>query len=179
MKINAKIFNLPPYISTSWNKVTALHMDGTILIVTLVNGENIRIPNLPPDIIAAIFQSHASYLEQEGSVVKSQNPFAQALMNAEQGAEPPFKFGFTTMDGLGAVLQHNPEQSDSPDLPPEIIQKISTIAKIVSPEDQAALPKPEPHCNCMHCQIARAITQGLHHLEEVPSSKLVKEDRGT
>lgn len=179
MKINSKIFNLPPYISTSWNKVAALHMNGSVLVVTLAHGEIINIPGLQPELIETIFNAHATFLEQESirdpiqpqtptGPAKTLHPFAQALMNAEQGMDLPFRFGFSTFDGFGSALQHNPAQANAPDLPKEILQKITDIAKIVAPEDPAAIPKPEPHCNCMHCQIAKAITSGLHLTTEQP-----------
>jgi hypothetical protein len=170
MIINSKILHLPPYLSTSWNYIASVHMHDTTLIITLIKGNAITIANLPPEIIENIFKAHAEFLDTgrmpekpPSSQVQAKNlhPFAQALMNAEQNMEVPFRFGFSSLDGLGSALQHNQAQSNAPDLPEEILQKISAIAKIVTPEDQSALPKAEPHCNCMHCQIARAVTSGL------------------
>jgi hypothetical protein len=180
MIINSKIFHLPPYISISWNYVAALHLGGTSLIVTTLKGNLITVPNLSPELLEKIFQAHALYLENNTSQEKSPSgltsaknlqPFAQALMNAEQNMELPFRFGFSTFDGLGSALQHNQAQSNAPDLPEEILQKISAIAKIVTPEDQAVLPKAEPHCNCMHCQIARAINTGINIIDEQSNSE--------
>ena len=54
-------------------------------------------------------------------------------------------------------MQHNSNQKDGPTLPKELLQKIATVIKMLAPPDPDLLPKPEPHCNCMHCQIARSL----------------------
>jgi len=54
-------------------------------------------------------------------------------------------------------MQHNKEQANAPDLPPELLTKIAGITKIIGMEDPSAMPSPEPNCNCFHCQIARAM----------------------
>lgn len=174
MIINSKVLHLPPYLSTHWNHIAAIHMDGTLLMITFVKGNVITIPNLPPNVIEAIFQAHASHLEgeKESATVSQPKNLHQAMRNVEQTMELPFRFGFSSFDGLGSALQHNQAQANAPDLPPEILQKISAIAKIVTPEDQTALPKAEPHCNCMHCQIARAITSGL---QTKPEAQIAEE----
>lgn len=85
----------------------------------------------------------------------------------EGDGESSLTFGFGTFDSLGSALHHNENQSDIPNLPKEILSKISAIAKIVAPEDGQALPKPEPHCNCTHCQIARAVHEGFAETSDV------------
>jgi hypothetical protein len=166
MKINDKIFSLPPYLSTSWNNVAAIYMRETTLIVNMIDGESVDIPDLSPDLLETIFNSHAIYLEDNSNAEEAANrefgtlPFQQ--MQDESGELPlPLKFGIGAMDTWGAALQHNPSQSNMPNLPDEVLEKVRSISKIISPEDPMAMPKPEPHCNCMHCQIARAINQGL------------------
>ncbi len=167
MKITPKIFSLPPYISTTWNHVIAIHMKETTLVVSLVDGDFIEIPGLKGEIIDQIFASHAAFIENEiaedaedqaqvalNKIVKS-NP--HPLLSKEGMIDHPFKIGFAALDGFGGVLQHNPTQSESPDIPQEVLQKIAAIAKIIALDDPNSLPKAEPHCNCMHCQISRAI----------------------
>lgn len=184
MKINNKILSIPPHISTSWKNVRAIHTRGNIVIVHLNDGETINIPGLSPEIIQHIFASHASFIEEDaitsnnpadGAASKFNNPLLQAF-NIEQGGDLPFRLGIANMEGMGAALQHNSAQKDMPDLPQPILQKIAAIAKIVSPEDIHNLPKPEPHCNCMHCQIARAINSEIqpatHDPEEVSDEEL-------
>lgn len=178
MKINDKFFSLPPFISTSWSNIRAIHMKSNTLVVTLMDGDTINIPGLTAQNIEAIFNAHTAHLETDTtSIEKSKqhissqgqilNPFTQSLMNPGHPDGLPFRIGFSTMDGIGTALQHNSEQAGAPDLPKEILEKIGAIAKIVAPEDINSMPKPEPHCNCMHCQIARAINQSLDASEEL------------
>lgn len=172
MKINNKFFSIPPYISTGWNNIQALHMKGNTLVATLVGGDTINIPGLSAETIESIFTAHTAYLESDTSQaagnsniqqadiapIRIMNPFVQQMLSGEQGTHNPFRFGFTTPEGFSTALEHNPEQAEAPDLPKEILEKIGAIAKIVTPEEIAAMPKPEPHCNCIHCQLTRAIS---------------------
>jgi hypothetical protein len=173
MIINSKNLHLPPYVSTSWDQVASLHMQEQILNVTLNNGRVIVLPYLSKEITEAIFKAHADHLEQEITEKKqptsinplvleqTMSPFAQSLANMEQNSDSPFRFGFSTLDGIGSSLQHDSRQSDAPDLPPEILEKISAISKIIAPVEVIPLPKAEANCNCIHCQIARAIRLGV------------------
>jgi len=61
------------------------------------------------------------------------------------------------MDMLGQAMQHNPNQADAADIPEDVLNKISKVAGALGLSDQENLPQAEPHCNCMHCQLARAI----------------------
>jgi hypothetical protein len=176
MKINNKIFSLPPYLSTSWVNITALHLNGSTLVVHLVEGEIINIPNLKSELIEMIFEAHASFLEE-----KNKQDSGGRKGYSFQEMEFPFKFGIGATDGLGTVLQHNPTQANLPPLPSDVLEKIKSIAKIIAPEDITLIPKPEPHCNCMHCQIARTINQGLgladlYNKDEKSAEELVKDD---
>src|SRR5438046_2750225 len=99
MIINSKIIHLPPFISTSWDHIASTHMDGSSLIFTLAKGNVITVANLPSEIIEDIFIAHAKYLDIDNSQektpssqTKNLHPFAQALMNAEQNMESPFRF---------------------------------------------------------------------------------------
>lgn len=170
MKINSKILSLPPHISTTWGNIAALHMKGSILVINLVDGETVQIPDLKPEQLESIFQAHVNYLEEKTKqeLVKPQQlgifPFHQIV--GEPGeTEQFFRVGIGGMDNLGTALQHNPAQANLPNMPDEVLDKIRSIAKIIAPDDPVLAPKPEPHCNCMHCQIARAINQGLGHQE--------------
>ena len=172
MKINEKILSLPPYLSTPWSNVRALHMKGALLVVSLHDGDTVAIPGLSPHLIETIFSAHAAYFEKEiiekaPSVENSlsNNPFSQAFFLGDQNSDQSVRFG-VGLEGMASALQHNPSQMHAPDLPKPILDKIAAIAKIVAPEDINALPKPEPHCNCIHCQIARTITQSAAHSPE-------------
>lgn len=163
IKISEKILSIPPYISTNWSSIVALHMQGDLLAIKLNDGTVVTIPNLPKDALEQIFNHHAAYLEKGNSNFPESNfqPLAgqikdNPLNEIFDQTTPSFRLGFGSVDGLGNVMQHNPQQSDAPDLPPEIVQKIGAISKILVSEE-LVLPKAEPSCNCFYCQIARAI----------------------
>jgi hypothetical protein len=176
MKINQRILSIPPYISTTWKNVSALHVEarpvGIILIITLISGTRIEIIGLDPGIIKAIFAAHVSAVELEAAP----RPSAIASMQ-----DHPLSLGVSSsVDNMGPLLQHNPERSDDPDLPESFIEKISSLSKMLGIRDPALLPDPEPHCNCMHCQISKAMRSGLdenraqEELEEIVSDEELK-----
>lgn len=181
MKINSKILNLPPFISTSWDHVASLHMKGTTLAIVLIHGETVHIPGLPTEILTSIFAAHAAHLEDVAMKEETQRPqpggnlIMQALAGAEHTGEFPMRFGFSTLDGMGAALQHDPSQSNSPPLPDEVLGKIAAIAKIVSQGEEVQFPQPHQGCNCMHCQICRAIN-GDSRLVEVSDEPQVADE---
>ncbi|HEX4839171.1 MAG TPA: hypothetical protein VFU89_01875 [Rhabdochlamydiaceae bacterium] len=163
MKITDKILSLPPYISTAWKNIISIHVEtrpyGHVLLIELVTGTKVEIPHLDPKLMEKIFQMHAMVLEKENSPIATQT-FAFPL---------PFP-----IEGLTSVLQHNPEQADTPPLPPEILEKIESL-KGVLPEDIIQNQKAEPHCNCPYCQITRALTNIEHPAqieEEVSAADL-------
>lgn len=173
--ITDRILSIPPFISTTWSCIATLHMKGGVIAITLKDGDTLNIPNLEAEIIQSIFQHHAIYLENEQSVPAiSDVSRLQEIMG--QPGEPSIRFAFgTSIDGLGGVMQHNPDQKNAPDLPQEILQKIGTIAKIMGSSEDLELPQAEANCNCFHCQITRALNSGAHvseaaHLEEADVS---------
>ena len=170
MKINSKILSIPPFISTSWKNIASLHIENQlstlILIVTLLNGVRIEVPHLDQPMIETIFAAHARFLDQEEKGLQSKIPPRAPIsfpIAHEQiiSMELPLKNGLANMDHLGTLLQHNPEQAESPDLPPDVLEKIAQLSKTLGIDDPNVIPKPEPHCNCMRCQIARAMQKGL------------------
>lgn len=177
MKINPKFLSLPPYVSTSWKNVVALYVRDSVLFVSMFDGEMVEIPDLKQELLEVIFAAHAAFLEYEIAREHFTNKkefFApQSLLAAESGAESPFHFGFSTLDGFGSALQHNPSQANAPDIPQDILYKISSIARIVSPETNN-FPQPEPHCNCMFCQIAKAM-----HSNDAPQAVVLPEETVT
>lgn len=164
MRINTKIFSLPPYISTSWENVVSLHLKNNDLIISLIDGKTVEISNLTNDTLDLIFSSHAAFLEKRENQNRrlASSPFSESEINI------PFGIGISSLEGMSSMLQHNPSQMNAPDMPKEILRKIGEIARIVGPGDTEMMPKAEPHCNCMHCQISRAITETLEtpHLEK-------------
>ena len=134
----------------------------------------IEVPELELPIIQAVFEAHEKYMEQDA-------PAKQPVVNPEAPASASFNLGnglslplqLTLEGNMGNMLQHNPEASHSPNLPPDVIDKISTLAKVVGLEEMDNFPKAEPHCNCMHCQLMRAIHQGD---QENPSDQTEEEE---
>jgi len=157
MQITDKILSLPPYISTAWKNIVSIHVEtrpyGHVLLIELVTGTKVEVPNLDPKLMEQIFSMHALVLEKEGAQPIATQTFAIPL---------PFP-----IEGLTSTLQHNPEQADTPPLPPEILEKIQSLKGIL-PEDLTSLQKAEPHCNCPYCQITRAITGALLEAEAAP-----------
>lgn len=167
MKITPTILSIPPYLSTTWTHIRALYMKDERLVVSLLDGVNIAIPNLSEEELKNIFAAHAVFAEYQHR--KTQPPEKQTPVHLFHAGTIPdgeqagsVRFSFDNMESLGSALQHNPAQAHLPDLPPDILNKIASIAKIVAPGEIQNLPKAEPHCNCPHCQIARAIHGTTH-----------------
>lgn len=193
MKINYKILSIPPFISTSWKNISSLHCEYKdsllVLIVGLHNGTRIEIPHLESDVIEAIFVAHSKFLEQDQSNAPPKNPLNTRAPQGLSGLSsqslsdsltsnfgfPLLQIGPSGVENFGSVMQHNPEQSNAPDLPQEILDKIASISKAVGIDDPNLFPKPEPHCNCFHCQISRAI-QSSKEEEDSPSQTTLEEN---
>lgn len=160
MKINDKILSLPPYISTAWKNIVSIHVEskpyGHALIIELVTGSKVEIPNLDPKILEQVFAMHAKVIEQESD--QSNNIATQT-----------FAFPFPLpIEGLTNILQHNPEQANSDPLPPDVLEKIKGLKGIL-PEDLTANAPAEPHCNCSYCQIMRALSGTSGGTSEEPA----------
>lgn len=172
MQINDKILSIPPYISTSWKNIISLQVDrksvSPILVVEIVSGSRVEIPNLDKSTIDYIFGMHAQYLENNSGVKKV------PLISPQFGFSLPFPI--PGMDGFTSVLQHNIEQANSPDLPSEIIERISELAKTINLDDLNIIPKAEPHCNCPHCQIMRAMVGEESSTPSLPEELVSDED---
>jgi hypothetical protein len=186
-KINHKILSLPPYISTSWKNINTLHMKEIrgepTLVIVLHNGSTIEIPNLEPALVEQVFAAHGNFLEQESQEIQTES--LKQYEPTQQTSDMPFSIGIpfqlggdgNALDNFGALLHHNSEQANAPDLPPEILQKIAGISKALGMDlEQMSIPKAEPHCNCTYCQIARAIQAGSLDLEEEESEEVSEED---
>ncbi len=171
MKINPKILSIPPYISTSWKNIASLHIENQssmiILVVTLLSGARIEVPHLDQAMMEAVFAAHARFLEHEerpqANKLPPKSPIGFLTGQEQQilSMELPIKGGVMNMENFGMLLQHNPQQADSLDLPPDILEKITQLSKTLGIDDPNAIPKAEPHCNCMRCQIARAMQKGI------------------
>lgn len=166
-KINNQVLSIPPYISTSWQNVASLHVSkeksGTILIISLLSNQSIRIPDLTEKEINYIFQVHSEVLEKRFDPKEIASTFGL-----------PIKMGYEILDGNGAFLQHNIKQAGAKDLPKEFLEKIANLGKIVDFDGNAEnFMKAEPHCNCPYCQIARAL---VGKTIEVQEEEVTRED---
>ncbi len=150
-KIDHQIICIPPYISTTWDQVTFLQSEDhpdthrLTLCLHLSDGKVIRVPNLDPSIIDIAFSSHLKYMELRKAAPQLTEQFAQ------------FRIGLPGVENLSEALQHDMSKSNTPNLPKEVVARIAAMAKMITGGDLDAFPKPEPHCNCTHCQLAKAI----------------------
>ncbi len=195
MKINEKIISLPPFISTSWSSISSLQMneEKTELEIEMKNGKQVTIPGLSSDIIEKIFDAHALYLEKAESQEKNEAPKVEDIQGQlfdalgtaiGQLKSNPLLSGFSfklpldmsNLDKLGGLLQHNQEQADSPPIPSEILSKVIAITRSVSSEQSIEVPEAVENCNCPHCQISRAIQEGVDVNEERISEEISEDD---
>lgn len=180
MKINEKLLNIPPYISTTWNHVATLQMQGSTLLITLTTGEPISIADLAPEAIEKIFSYHATYLD--GGHVASHTiplPPKGASLNhlfEQMNDSSPLRISFGAFDGIGTSLQHNPNQSDAPEIPGEIIEKIAQITKTLIPESDRVFQKPELGCHCFYCQIAHALQRSEEESQSLTVEEVINAD---
>jgi hypothetical protein len=176
VKIDEKLICIPPYVSTTWDQVAFLQSEEDsethlfTLMIHLLDGKTVAIPNLDASLIDIAFSAHIHYLEralpspskpkgeQESKTIG--HLFSQLTgLSPEQLTNMPIRLGISGIEGMPGmeVLQHNPSQSHSSDMPSEVLEKISIMIKTMTNGDVSAFPKPEPHCNCPHCQVARSI----------------------
>lgn len=184
IKITEQLISIPPHISTTWDKIIFLQTTedfetkNLILVIHLLDGKVVQIPGLDSTLIDIVFAAHMQYLEGRGNqTVQSTEPpkslsnLLQQLtgLSPEQLSSMPIRLGISTFPGIEGIemaFQHNQEQANAPNMPLEILDKITSMAKMMSGGDLGAFAKAEPHCNCMHCQVCRAIT-GTSKLEQV------------
>lgn len=157
MKINKEVLSIPPYISARWDQISLLSVQKDILLVTLKSGSVIEVPGLGQATIELIFNQHSSFLESAPN---------EALLAENLFSIPP-----KTLELMLPHMEHNPEMASTADMPEEVMEKILSFAnqlfqtfgeKIAS----ISLPEAEPHCNCMHCQVAKAMKNALNKLQE-------------
>jgi len=162
MKMTPQILSIPPYLSTAWKNISALHVRGQgQLVVVLQNGVQIEIPGLDKETLLAIFEAHSKYAERQDS--SSESLFRLQL---------PLPSNGQVIDSLGPSMQHNPEQANLPPLPPPVLEKVALVAKAFGLEDTSVLPQSEPDCNCVFCQVVRT----LKNETPAPEEEVVEAD---
>ncbi len=176
VKINKQLICIPPYISARWSQIAFIEsQEGdakglATLKLHLVDGEVVSIPNLDQAVIDMAFHEHLLYLEstqqgkedafQEeklGSLIGVLQQFSKGCDVQISSPKQLFSSLFSGAIPVDIVLQHTPEQKDQPDAPAEILEKMAAMIRSLAESVPVLLPKPEPHCNCMHCQVARTI----------------------
>jgi hypothetical protein len=172
MKITSQILSIPPYISTTWNNISSLrteesHIDYT-LHITLKDGEIIEAPGLEKAAIDAIFAAHEKFLESQTPPSSFPSPLRRPMGFS-------LKMGLPGFEHLSSILQHSAQDSHIPDLPHDVLSKVAELSQILTPEEMSAIPTPEPHCNCPHCQITRAIVEGKKTTQEEETINLDEE----
>ncbi|WP_201457034.1 hypothetical protein [Chlamydia sp. 17-3921] len=177
VKINDQLICIPPFISARWNQIAFIEsQEGDVqgqatLKLHLIDGKVISIPNLDQSIIDIAFHEHLLYLEtsqtNKDELIREDDKFGmlmgvlqQLTKNSDiQLLSPKNLISplFAVENPIEAILQHTPEHKDHPDAPADVLEKIANIIRTLSGNTPSLLPKPEPHCNCMHCQIGRVI----------------------
>lgn len=172
MKITPQVFSLPPYISTTWQHVAALHVRhedaALLLVVDLMNGNRIEIPRLDSTILEQIFAAHAAFNEGSAEIERATQKTLGLNEIASFNLHVPSQFFGEGFEKFSGVLQHNPEAADTDDLPQELLDKVATIAKSLGIEDTSTFPSPVENCNCLFCQITRAIHASGQKQENIP-----------
>jgi len=204
MKINQKMLNIPPYISTSWKNVAALYVDNQqnkpVLSIALLNGTCVQVPNLTSCVLEAIFSMHSQYLEQEQSLSNKEKmtlpkgvlgiiPGMELVNTSELAEDPESLQNLTTflktlsasfkgiLPGIDLLLQHNSQLTEAPLLSKDILEHIFSFLKSLDDGSMlnGLLTKPEhPHCNCPYCQISRFAQNKTEEPEEEVSDKDLK-----
>ena len=176
MRVNDKILSIPPYLSTSWRNVMSLHVHESLLVVMLRDGHAVSIPGLTASDIDKIFKAHEAYMENETAPAAPQRGPLGNLFSHLGFPEGSIQIGFSGLDQLGGLFQHNPALENSPPLPQEILHKIITVAKMMAADNNLVLPKPEFNCQCFHCQVARAVQQAIYPQEDFVEAEVDVED---
>lgn len=169
-KITDKLISIPPYVSTSWDQVSALQREGEVLHIFLLSGAKITIPHVSEEAFQHLFTHHSRWIEKETPL--SQTAPDVTFDTIQKGLKDvvslTMKLGVSALGQLGQVLEHNPAHAHLPPLPPEMVDRIKALTNIISKEDLKSLQPPVEHCHCLYCQIVRLL-RGNELLTEEPS----------
>ena len=148
MQITPQILSIPPYLSTTWDNISVLKPEslGEIFSLTVIlkNGDRVTVPSLTKSEISSIFEAHAKSV---------------ATLPQKQG-------GFIA--SINEPLHHNPEQSDLPEIPPEVLGKISLLTKAFNLEGTSSFEElAQTNCNCIYCQMKRALTPTEEKIDDL------------
>lgn len=158
MRVTKSFLSLPPFLSTGWEHVASLrleseHLTGApLLVVNLRDGSRVEVPRLNDTVIEAVFAAHEAYLEERRPEVSEAPPLFPLL--SDQLITFPLKFG--EEGGLAGGMAHAPEQAEMEDLPPELLEKVASVAHALGADELFRKEQPVAGCNCFFCQVSRA-----------------------
>lgn len=177
MKLSPKIFSIPPYISTRWEYVLSLRVSDDMLFVTLKDGTTCSIPHLQKEIIDQIFSYHAEAAEAANHQKEDIEPLVESMRSGfKELVNMLSKLGANALSSLGKALEHDPANSNLPDLPPDMVKKVQMLLSIIPKEDILAMPEGEPGCHCMYCQINRILRDAILAQETETPDILAEEE---
>jgi hypothetical protein len=193
VKIDEKIICISPYISTTWDQISFLQSEESddgffTLAIHLLEGKTVRIPKIDSSLVEIAFTAHVKYLETKTSQNvslkeegKTMGNFLMQLtgLSTEQISAMPLRFGISGIEGVPGMeaLQHNATYANTPDMPAEALEKISGMIKMLANGETSVFPKPESHCNCPYCQVARSVHNIEKGIEDVDQPILDSELR--
>lgn len=175
IKINDKVVSIPPYLSTSWSAVAHIRSVGDRLVFTMKDGEAVSIPGFTDGLKKQVFDCHIHFLEGELRLPPK---------NMMMMPMPPvdiLKINLQNPD-FANMMQHNGDQRNMPPMPPDVLDKITKMLKVIGPNDPEMFPKAEPHCNCPYCQIARILHDMKPEeavIEQAPAEEVVTDEELT
>jgi hypothetical protein len=179
IRITNKLIFIPPYLSATWAQVQTLRVmgqnDQLTLQVTLADGHTVSIPHLDEATVERAFVEHMRFLEERELAGEQRLPAPVQPTSLEGMMGMPIAFDLGDIEGMSnAVLQHNPGQADAAPLPSDVLNRIATIAQAMG-SDLQQMPPFEANCNCLYCQIARALQTGAAAVEQVAIEEVEEE----
>ena len=138
----------------------SLHVADDLLMVTLKDGTTCAIPHLPKETIEQIFSLHAessdaNQKEDLHNLVDSMRSGFKELVNIFA------KLGTNSLGSLGKALEHDPNNANLPELPPDLVKKVEVLLTVIPKEDILSMPEGLPGCHCMYCQINRILRESV------------------
>lgn len=183
MKITPQILSIPPYLSTTWKNIAALHTvaeaDSYRLFVLFYNQTQAEVPGLSKREIDLIFAAHALYLRggrEETSLLPL--PGNAPLAFSIEGFRPLFGGAGDSTEIFAGGLHHNPAQANLPPLPADFLEKITAMLRSLQIAE-GAMPPAESDCSCIYCQIARNLHESPPSLKEEAEEETVSEEELT
>lgn len=163
MQINKKMLSIPPYISTQWGCIVSIAQNKEseeALDFSLTNEIVISVPNLSKEDQKKIFRTHQEYLTSCQEVSE-----AQIFTLLSGDSVSPTQVSIPASASFFPLLQHSVEVSGLPEIPKETILKMTQVFDDLTTHQNPFYKAPEPHCQCMYCQIARVVHDEVGSLE--------------